>query len=266
MQAAVSTACLYPAPTEEALYDLAVNGVQSAEIFLNTHSELTKSFAHESAAILRQFDMKCCAVHPFTSELEQLMFFSDYERRLSDSLDFYKHYFQFMNIVGAKIFVFHAAKAVRNTELFCERYSRLYNTGREFGISVAVENVARCKSGSSAFIREISGLLGSDFAFVLDTKQAIRSGETPFAFLSAAGSSVRHVHISDSGELGDCLLVGRGSFRFKQFFEILAKNSPECSVVLEVYRSAFGGISELISSYGTLCSLTEKYGRRNEAE
>ena len=45
MNIGVSTACLYPEPLEEALYSLAVNGVSNVEIFVNTHSELKKSFA-----------------------------------------------------------------------------------------------------------------------------------------------------------------------------------------------------------------------------
>ena len=78
MKAGVSTACLYPMPVEESLYQLAVNGVANVEIFINTHSELKKDFACNIADILKRFDVKCRAVHPFTCELEPLMFFSEY--------------------------------------------------------------------------------------------------------------------------------------------------------------------------------------------
>ena len=180
MIAGVSTACLYPKPLEESLYDLAVNGVSCVEIFVNTHSELKTGFAHGAENLMKRFDVKCVSVHPFTCEMESMMFFSDYERRMNDMLDYYKYYFRFMNIVGADIFVFHGGKpsSTLNEELYCERYSKLYRLGKEFGVTVAVENVARCKSASSAFIRNISGMLGDEFAFVLDTKQAIRAGET----------------------------------------------------------------------------------------
>ena len=107
-------------------------------------------------------------------------------------------------------------------------------------------------------------MLGSEFSFVLDTKQAVRAGENPFSFLRAAGNRVRHVHISDSGELGDCLLIGRGSFRFGKFFDQLYRLNPDCTVVLELYRSGFGGISELISGYGTLAAMLGQYGRKEE--
>ena len=256
MKVGVSTSCLFPKPIEESLYQLAVNDVACAELFLNTHSELKKSFAHSLAKLLQRFDMTCPSVHPFTCEIEPLMFFSEYERRLTDSLEYYKLYFQFMNIVGAKIFVFHGGKG---KEFYCERYSKLYRLGKEFGITVAVENVTRCQSRSSAFIRDISAILGNEFAFVLDTKQAIRAGETPFAFLDAAGKSVAHVHISDSGQLGDCLPIGKGNFRFKQFFEKLNTQNPDASVILELYGNSFTTTSELISSYNILKKMIEPY-------
>lgn len=261
--AGVSTACLYPKPLEESLYDLAVNGVSCVEIFINTHSELKKSFADSTAQILKRFDVKCVSVHPFTCELETLMFFSDYERRMDDVLEYYKLYFSFMNTVGADIFVFHGGKngSGKNRDFYCERYSRLYRLGKEFGIQVAVENVSRCQSASSSFIRDISNMLGNEFAFVLDTKQAVRAGENPFSFLESAGKNTVHVHISDSGEFGDCLPIGKGRFRFRQFFEKLNSFNPQCSVVLELYRSGFGGISELISGYNILEKMIEPYSK-----
>lgn len=44
LRAGVSTACLYPRVVEEALYDLALSGVSNVEIFINSHSELRRSF------------------------------------------------------------------------------------------------------------------------------------------------------------------------------------------------------------------------------
>lgn len=257
MIAGVSTACLYPKPLEESLYEIAINGAACTEIFINTHSELKKSFAYGVKNMLDRFEMKSPSLHPFTCELEQLMFFSDYERRFNDIMEYYKLYFRFMNIIGADIFVFHGGKADRGREFYCERYSKLYRLGHEFGVTVALENVSRCQSGSSAFVRDIARMLGNEFAFVLDTKQAIRAGENPFTFLEAVGSRTVHVHISDSGELGDCLPIGKGRFRFKQFFERLNELNPDASVILELYRSGFGGISELISSYNILTRMIE---------
>lgn len=265
MIAGVSTACLYPMPLEESLYSLAVNGISCTEIFINTHSELKKSFSHNILQLLKRFDVKCISVHPFTSEMETMMFFSDYERRIDDILEYYKLYFDFMNTIGAKVFVFHGSKngSGKSRELFCERYSRLWRLGKTFGIKTALENVSRCQSASSAFVRDVANMLGSEFSFVLDTKQAIRAGENPMNFIDAAGKNLVHVHISDSGELGDCLPIGKGRFQFKQFFEKLNSFNPDCNIILELYRSSFGGISELVSCYNILEKMLAPYGRKN---
>ena len=75
---------------------------------------------------------------------------------------------------------------------------------------------------------------------------------------------ISHVHISDSGEMGDCLLIGRGRFNFRQFFGKLAELNPDCSVVLELYRSGFNGISDLVSSYNAIQKMTEPYNREKQ--
>lgn len=263
MLVGVSTACLFPELLEESIYQLSVNGIQCMEIFLNTQSEMKKSFAHGAANLMKRFDVKCPSVHPFTCELETLMFFSEYERRLTDALEYHRHYFEFMNIVGAEVFVFHGGKPglAKNKELFAERFSRLYRLGREYGVTVALENVSRCMSASSAFVRDISKMLGDEFAFVLDTKQAVRAGESPMTFLNAVGERTVHVHISDSGELGDCLLIGNGRFDFRAFFEKLGSYNPDASVILELYRNSFNGISDLVSSYNKLIKMTEQYSK-----
>lgn len=259
LKAGVSTACLYPKPLEECLYDLAVNGIPSVEVFVNTHSELKKSFAVGIADTLKRFDVKCLSVHPFTCEMEPMMFFSEYERRMNDILEYYKLFFQFMNIVGADIFVFHGGKGSVNAprEAFCERYSKLYNVGKEFGVTVALENVARCQSGSAAFIRDCVKILGNESAFVIDTKQAVRVGENPFTLLEAAGKQTVHVHMSDYGELGDCMLIGKGRFQIKKFLSRLNELNPECGVILELYRSGFKGISDLVTSCNILSKMIE---------
>lgn len=255
MVAGISTGCLYPKALEDSLYDLAVNGAGAVCIAVNTRSELKKSFAHGAANLLRHFDMDCPVVSGFSAETDQLMLFSDYQRRVSDVLEYYKLYFNFMSTVGARIFVFDGPRAGCKTELFCERYLMLCETAAQFGVTPALRNVNHWQSGSLSFLRELRNALGNRLSFVLDTKQAVRSRETPFAFLEAAGESVRAVMISDSGELGDCLPIGKGRFRFRDFFSRLEELSPDCAVILDLYRSSFHGTAELISGYNILSNM-----------
>ena len=154
---------MYPELLEESLYNLLVNGISCVEIFLNTHSETEKSFAHNCAEMLKRFDSKCISVHPYTSEMETMMLFSGYKRRVDDFLEYSRKYFEFMNIVGAEIFVFHGGKNIsgQSTEFYCERYSKLYRLGQQCGVTVAIENVSRCRSGSVSFVREVVDKMGN---------------------------------------------------------------------------------------------------------
>ena len=245
MQAGVSTACLYPE---------AVNGISHVEIFINSESELKKSFIANLAEIMKRYGVTCQSLHPFACPIEPMMLFSRYERRVNDMLDYYRRHFEAMQMLNAKIFVFHGNFKVNavEQELYCERYLKLVEAGKEFGVVVAQENVDRCQSGSLAFLRYMNRTIGADAQFVVDVKQAVRAGESPLEMLQSLGNHVCHVHISDHGEKGDCLLLGAGNFRIRNFLETLYLYRQNCSVILELYRENFRGISDLVSSYRML--------------
>ena len=264
LRAGVSTACLYPRLLEESVYDLAVNGIDHIEIFVNTHSELEKKYISGIAEALRRFEVTCRSLHPFTCPMESMLFFSGYERRTRDALEYYKRYFDVMNILGAEIFVFHGNKNIQKLtpERYCESYVRLVELGRKFGIRVAQENVSRCQSGTLEFMSSMVKILGDDASFVLDTKQAVRAGENSFNIVRTLKDHVIHVHISDHGENGDCLQIGKGRFNVKQLINVLSEESPDCSVILELYRNGFDGISDLTENYSTLCGMIETLYRQ----
>lgn len=254
MIAGVSTACLYPRLLEESLYDLAVNGVNCVEIFINTDCELSKRFVGEMKSTLDRFEVSVASLHPYTCGLEPIMFFSPYERRVGDMIEYYKRYFEAMQMLGAQYFVLHGCRGFRldSNEFYFERYKRIVDAAKEFGITVCQENVHLCVSGSLKFLKEMSAALGDDASFVLDTKQCIRCGENPFDYVNAIGDKVKHVHISDNSEKGDCLLMGRGRFDYRGFLAQLKNKGFDGAVVLELYRSNFNSISDLISSYNII--------------
>ena len=225
------------------------------EIFINSHSELRRGFVDTMARLLRRFDMTCVSLHPFTCEIEPTMLFSNYPRRADDYLEYCRHYFTAMQQLGAKVFVLHGNKvpaASVNKNLYFERFRRLADLGESYGVQVAQENVARCTSASLSFLTEMKDALGRQARFVLDIKQAVRSGEDPFAILQSLGNHVVHVHMSDHGEYGDCLLLGKGRFRVNDFLQKLAAVSSDCAVVLELYRSGFSDVAELAANYTLL--------------
>lgn len=254
MKAGVSTACLYPRLLEESLYDLAVNGIDCVEIFFNTDCELSKRFLGELKATLDRFEMTVASIHPYTCAIEPIMFFSPYERRVGDMIDYYKKYFAAMQFLGAQYFVLHGCRGFRleSNQLYFDRYKRIYDAGKEFGITVCQENVNLYVSGNLKFLKEMSVALGDDAHFVLDVKQCVRCGENPFDYVKAIGEKVRHVHMSDNSEKGDCLLMGRGRFDYRTFLSKLKEKGFDGAVILELYRSNFSTISDLVSSYNII--------------
>ena len=254
MRAGVSTACLYPQFLEEALYDLALNGISCAELFVNADSDINRQHVHTMQRIMQRYSVEVPSMHPFACPIEPLMLFSAYERRVDDMIDYYKRFFEVMEKMDARIFVFHGNDL--NHEIppqqYCERFIRLVNAGKEFGVTVAQENVSRCQSGKLHFLREMIKLLGDDAHFVLDVKQAVRAGESPVNMLHMLGSHICHVHISDHSDKGPCLPIGAGTFKIRSFLGALYRYQPDCAVILELYRDNYRGISDLISGYRML--------------
>ena len=269
MRAGVSSACLYPQYLEEALYDLALNGITCAELFVNADSDINRQRVHTMQRIMQRFGVDVPSMHPFACPIEPLMFFTDYDRRIDDMIDYYRRYFAVMEKMDAKIFVFHGndlAHAI-SPEQYCERYLRLVNAGKEFGVMVAQENVSRCQSGNLHFLREMSRLLGDDAHFVLDIKQAVRADESPVHMLHMLGSHICHVHISDHSDKGACLPIGAGTFKIRSFLEALYRYQPDCAVILELYRDNYRGISDLVSGYRMLShmiSAVERHAQENQ--
>ena len=157
MKLGVSTACLYPEVPEIALDHLIAGGIRFFEIFLNTVSEVKPDFVRGLKSRLDSCGGEVRSIHPFTSGFETMMLFSDYRRRFLDALELHRYYFEAANILGASIFVLHGERDYRRRRIteqeYLERYAKLYELGKSFGITVAQENVNLFRSEDPAFIR-----------------------------------------------------------------------------------------------------------------
>ncbi|MDR0222468.1 MAG: sugar phosphate isomerase/epimerase [Oscillospiraceae bacterium] len=247
MQIGVSTASLYPMHTEDALLKLAETGVKNAEIFLNSTKELEGGIFSAIKAVVRDYGMNVMSAHPFSSPMETLFLFSSYDRRVDEMLDMYKRYFAAMTELGARIFVVHGAisSAKCGDGVYMERLSALIGAGREYGVTVAQENVSYCKSGSLSFLETLSREMGGEIKFVLDIKQALRAGYTAFDVLDGIGDKLIHLHLSDSDGEYDCLPPGTGDFDFAGFFGKLKASGYSGGAAVELYRSGYGDYTEL---------------------
>jgi sugar phosphate isomerase/epimerase len=254
MRIGISTASLYPLHTEDALLEVAKLGVKNVEIFLNSISELSGEIFSAIEAVTKQYDLNILAVHPFSSPMETLFLFSSYDRRVTEIMDLYKRYFEMMNRLDSKLFVLHGvySQGKCSDERYAERLSALIEAGRSYGIVVAQENVSYCRSGKIEFLEMLIRELGDSVKFVLDVKQARRSGVEALDLVRLLGSKIVHLHMSDADEGRDCLPIGKGNFDFAGLFAELGKVGYKGDAVMELYRENYGGYSELADSVAEL--------------
>lgn len=246
MLSGVSSASLYPLHTEDALRTLGALGVRNAEIFINDFSESEGRIFDEILKVIRDYEMNIISVHPFPP-MESGYLFSEYDRRQNSYLEMYKHYFDCMNRLGAEIFVLHGAilSSKCPDERYFEQYSRLLDIADEFGITIAQENICYCKSKDIDFLKRLKENCGGRTKYLLDIKQAVRTGLSPFELIDVLGKDIVHVHISDNSPEGDCLPIGKGSFDFEKLVEKLKGIGYDGALLIELYRHNYGEYSEL---------------------
>ena len=257
MTVGVSTANLYPMRTEEAFKTLLQAGFRTIEVFINTESEATAEFAAEIREMADSFGARIPSVHSYNSSSEAFLLFSNYQRRLEDGLKRLHQVFCASQIMGASYVIMHGDRpggplSFRESVL---RYGQLYDLGQKRGITLLQENVVHYRSAELSYICEMRKLLKEKAQFVFDLKQSVRCGLEPGEVISAMGSGLRHVHISDNDFAHDCLVPGRGKVEYKGLFGALKENGFDGSIIIELYRNNFKNISELVEGYEFLCGI-----------
>lgn len=246
----ISTSCLYPLETEKSLEVLGKSGVKTCEIFLNSIGETTPEFARKLNEIKNEYDMRAVSIHPFSSFSETYMLFSEYERRFFDALEFYKKSCEISSLLGAHILIIHGSRLAGKLshDLYFERFQKLIDAGKEWGITVCQENVNAHFSESPEFLKKMRAALGNDFKMVFDVKQAFRAGFSPLEFAEEFKNEIAHIHISDHKKGFDCLPPATGIFEFKKLFEIMNTANYGGDYVIELYRSNFENVEELLKA------------------
>lgn len=257
MAIGISTSCLYPQSPDASLEALGAAGVRTCEIFLNSISETTADYAKELNRIKDYYGMRVTSVHPFSSFAETTMFFSEYKKRFDDALDFYKRDFEVAAALGAKMVVIHGSRLpgkITHAEYF-ERFSKIYETGMEYGIMAAQENVNLFLSQSPDFLKEMRSALGDNFKMVFDVKQTVRAGFDTLPFAEEFKNEIVHVHLSDHDSANDCLPPSKGNFPFGKLFDIMKSADYGGDYVIELYRHNFDSIGNLTDSLAYLLDL-----------
>ncbi len=260
MHIGVSTSCFYPMETEKALLTLAESGVKTAEIFFNSHSEITGSVIREIMAIKENYGITVNSVHPYLSFGETYLVFSEYYRRFLDSAEEFKRFFDTASKLGSHICVFHGEKfPYRITpEAYIERVGILSEAAKAQGVMLTQENVVNFRSQSLDFLQQMKDELGDLFHLTFDIKQAVRSKVSPLELAQKFSESIVNVHISDHTAEHDCLPPLCGEFDFASLFEIMQKSDYCGNYIVELYSSNFKTVAELMKSYKNIAELFNK--------
>lgn len=235
VQVGVSSACFFPLETEQAVSLLMDAGERNIELFVNSFSELEPQFTHRIIEMVRASGGKIISVHPFTSNLEDMLF-SPYARRRQDMMELYKKYFAFAAEAGASYVVLHGPSKMfhMSMEFYAEQFWALDQIARQMGVQILQENVERCMSRDIALLAYMHRQL-PDAGFTLDLKQARRCGIDTEQFFRTLGPAIKHIHFSDSSGAQECLWPGMGAMDIPDFMEMLRRYAYDGCLMVEVY-------------------------------
>lgn len=256
-KAGISTACFYPLETEKSFDIVCESGCGCTELFFNSPSEISADFIKEIRAKQLYHGIDIVSIHPFMSFAESFFLFSSYERRFHDIYPLYERYFEIMNELAAKICVIHGSKIPGSIpdELYFERFARLTETGKQYGVSVCQENVVNHRGQSCEYLRAMADFIGEDFGIVLDIKQARRAGTNPYDIINYLHKNIKHIHISDFNSSKDCIPPLKGQFDFAHFFNTLKAKAYKGDYIIELYEHSYENTQEIFDSYAKICKL-----------
>ena len=252
MDIGISTGCLYPMLTEDCIKALCDIGFRNFEIFFNTFSELETDYLDNILKIISPYNARVVSIHPFTSGFESYLLFSNYERRFYDGVALYEKYFRTAKYIGANKVVLHGLMTVYKSSLtnseYFRRFDILQNSASKYNVSLLQENVNLFRSNNICFIKDMKTEIPLSAGFVCDVKQAVRGGISPFEMVQTMGSHLRHIHINDFDHDNNCVLPGKGCFDFNLFFDTIKNAGVDNDIIIEVYRSSFETLNELLDS------------------
>lgn len=250
MRIGISLACFYPEHPEDVIDRVCDIGFDIGELFLNTVSELEDDYISNFAKRCEKRGLEIYSIHPFTSALENYMFFSPYDRRIEDSKKFYACYCDAARALGAKVINIHGDRGMglQNIDKYCECLAPFAELADKSGITISHENVFFNSINHPEFVCDLRRRLGDSVKFTLDIKQAHKGGSDPYEVCRSMGGSVVNFHVNDYDDQNICLLPGAGVVDHKRIFQTLNSNGYDGPAIIEVYRSNFESLDDIVRS------------------
>lgn len=262
MKIGISTASLFVRfLTEDALKFLSDNGVETAEIFLESYCEYNRDFGKVLNSVKGNTEIN--SVHVLTTQFEPQLY-SVNVRAQDDSFKVLDGAMSAAQEVGAKYYTFHGVARLKKTPIVIN-YDRvgsitqkIIDACKKHNVSLAYENVHWSYYNYIGFFNEMrkrtEGLKGT-----LDIKQARQSGIEYKDFIDEMKSDIVTVHLSDIDENGKMVVPSKkGTTDFYDLFSRLKDVGFDGAMLLEVYQNDYQSFEELFSSLDYVKNIAEK--------
>ncbi|MFI3226464.1 MAG: sugar phosphate isomerase/epimerase [Clostridia bacterium] len=253
MNVGISTACFYPEEPLDIIDKIGKLGFKDIEIFVNTETEYERPYAEALKKKIEYYGINVVSVHPYTSILEGIYFFSDYAKRTDDAMKIYERYFDYAQYMGAKFFTFHGERSFLasfsddkiNRDV--KTYKRLCDLANSKGLFFAQENVVSFHSQNLQFLENLYEKV-PNLRFTLDIKQARRAKTDVFSYIDVMRDRICNVHANDYSETDNCVMPGKGIFDYNKFMRELSRHGYEGNMLIEVYRTNYKSLEDLSNS------------------
>lgn len=261
MKIGISLACFYPEHPENTVERVSKLGFDTAELFINTFSELNEEYIHSFKELCDKNGLKIYSIHPFTSAIESYLFFSPYDRRLEDAKILYGMYCETAQILGAKVINLHGDKnvGISDFDKYVKCLDPLLELSAKYGVYLSHENVFYNSINKPDFVYKLRRTCDNEFLkFTFDIKQAKRGGSDPFEVCQSMGKDIINFHINDYDNEHMCMLPGKGVVDHELFMNQMNKNGYSGPALIEVYSSNFKSDDEILASKSYLEKINEK--------
>lgn len=249
MEIGMSLACFYPMQPEHVVPEAAKLNIKVCEVFLNTFSELEERYIQELKHSCDLHGLHVHSIHPFTSSMENYLFFSPYPRRIEDAVVLYRRYAEIAKTLGAKVVNIHGDRGIglENFEHYVNCLTPLRRLQDETGIIFALEDVYYGSVVHPEFTARLHQV-APDIRFTFDIKQAVKGGQDPYVLAEAMGNAIANFHVNDCDSEHVCLLPGKGGIDFGRISLILHAGGYGGPGLIEVYRKNFRHSEEILQS------------------
>jgi sugar phosphate isomerase/epimerase len=193
----LSTAALYPIPTEDALITIADLGFPVVEVFLQADEEYTLDFGRMLEQRRRELELSVHSVH-----LHALYFnlWTPYARTTQETRARFQRTLEIVATIGGRAITWHGLHyGIDNPRLIPAFFDSVAWAGEQAqaaGITLCIENVSWCYLRTPDHVAAILQA-GLPVGFTFDAFQAGESDIDPAELIHAMASRLVTVHLSD---------------------------------------------------------------------